>query len=208
MKKQLILILLAGIALTACEKEPDTDKLDNHYLVYTDYDKGTNFEALMTYYVPDSILYINNGDKKEYWRGDAAEAVRMEFIENMNEHYVRVDNIEDADIGLQLSYVASTYTFAGYGGGDPWWYGYPYYWTPGYWGGHWGGWYYSYPIIYSYTTGSIIGEMVNLSVTDSKKLPVIWSTYISGILNSQGKLNLQKTEAAIHQAFKQTSVLK
>ena len=208
MKKQLIPILLAGIALTACEKEPDTDKLDNHYLVYTDYDKGTNFEALMTYYVPDSILYINNGDKKEYWRGDAAEAVRMEFIENMNEHYVRVDNIEDADIGLQLSYVASTYTFAGYGGGDPWWYGYPYYWTPGYWGGHWGGWYYSYPIIYSYTTGSIIGEMVNLSVTDSKKLPVIWSTYISGILNSQGKLNLQKTEAAIHQAFKQTSVLK
>jgi len=208
MKKQLILILLAGIALTACEKEPDTDKLDNHYLVYTDYDKGTNFEALMTYYVPDSILYINNGDKKEYWRGDAAEAVRMEFIENMNEHYVRVDNIEDADIGLQLSYVASTYTFAGYGGGDPWWYGYPYYWTPGYWGGYWGGWYYSYPIIYSYTTGSIIGEMVNLSVTDSKKLPVIWSTYISGILNSQGKLNLQKTEAAIHQAFKQTSVLK
>ncbi len=208
MKKQLIPILLAGIALTACEKEPDTDKLDNHYLVYTDYDKGTNFEALMTYYVPDSILYINNGDKKEYWRGDAAEAVRMEFIENMNEHYVRVDNIEDADIGLQLSYVASTYTFAGYGGGDPWWYGYPYYWTPGYWGGYWGGWFYSYPIIYSYTTGSIIGEMVNLSVTDSKKLPVIWSTYISGILNSQGKLNLQKTEAAIHQAFKQTSVLK
>lgn len=208
MKKQLIPILLAGIALTACEKEPDTDKLDNHYLVYTDYDKGTNFEALMTYYVPDSILYINNGDKKEYWRSDAAEAVRMEFIENMNEHYVRVDNIEDADIGLQLSYVASTYTFAGYGGGDPWWYGYPYYWTPGYWGGYWGGWYYSYPIIYSYTTGSIIGEMVNLSVTDSKKLPVIWSAYISGILNSQGKLNLQKTEAAINQAFKQTSVLK
>ena len=208
MKKQLIPILLAGIALTACEKEPDTDKLDNHYLVYTDYDKGTNFEALMTYYVPDSILYINNGDKKEYWRGDAAEAVRMEFIENMNEHYVRVDNIEDADIGLQLSYVASTYTFAGYGGGDPWWYGYPYYWTPGYWGGYWGGWYYSYPIIYSYTTGSIIGEMVNLSVTDSKKLPVIWSTYISGILNSQWKLNLQKTEAAINQAIKQTSVLK
>ena len=66
MKKQLIPILLAGIALTACEKEPDTDKLDNHYLVYTDYDKGTNFEALMTYYVPDSILYINNGVHRKH----------------------------------------------------------------------------------------------------------------------------------------------
>ena len=119
-----------------------------------------------------------------------------------------VNNIEDADIGLQLSYVASTYTFAGYAGGDPWWYGYPYYWTPGYWGGYWGGWYYSYPIVYSYTTGSIIAEMVNLSVPEEKKLPVIWSAYISGILNSQGKLNLEKTEAAIDQAFKQTNVLK
>ena len=124
--KRFIPILLASIALVACEKEPNTDKLDNHYLVYTDYDKGTDFGSLTTYYVPDSILYINSGDKKEYWRGDAATAVRMEFISNMNEHFVRVNNIEDADIGLQLSYVASTYTFAGYAGGDPWWYGYPY----------------------------------------------------------------------------------
>jgi hypothetical protein len=50
--------------------------------------------------------------------------------------------------------------------------------------------------------------MVNLSVPEEKKLPVIWSAYISGILNSQGNLNLVKTEEAIDQAFKQTSVLK
>ena len=205
--KRFIPILFAVIALTACEKEPDTDKLDNHYLVYTDYDKGTDFGALMTYYVPDSILYINTGDKKEYWSGNAAVAVLAEFVANMDKHYVRVNNIEDADIGLQVSYVASTYTFTNYGG-NPWWYGYPYYWTPGYWGGYWGGWYYPYPIVYSYTTGSIIAEMVNLSVPEEKKLPVIWSAYISGILNSQGNLNLTKTEVAINQAFKQTSVLK
>ena len=206
--KRIIPILFAAIALTACEKEPDTDKLDNHYLVYTDYDQGTDFSALTTYYLPDSILYINTGDKKEFWQGSTAEAVLTEFIDNMDEHFIRVDNMEDADIGLQLSYVASTYTFAGYTGGNPWWYGYPYYWTPGYWGGYWGGWYYPYPIVYSYTTGSIIAEMVNLSVPEEKKLPVIWSAYISGILNSQGNLNLVKTEEAIDQAFKQTSVLK
>ena len=206
--KRMIPVLLATIALVACEKEPDTDKLDNHYLVYTDYDSNTNFGELMTYYVPDSVLYINSGNKKEYLQGSAADAIRQEFINNMDEHYLRVNNMADADIGLQLSYVASTYTFAGYTGGGPWWYGYPYYWTPGYWGGYWGGWYYPYPIVYSYTTGSIIGEMVNLSVPDEKKLPVIWSTYISGILNPQGNLNMQKTETAIDQAFKQTSVLK
>ena len=206
--KKMIPIMLAAIALVACEKEPDTDKLDNHYLVYTDYDQDTNFGELMTYYVADSLLYINSGNKKEYWQGSAAEAIRQEFIDNMDEHYLRVDNMADADIGLQLSYVASTYTFAGYTGGGPWWNGYPYDWTPGDWGGYWGGWYYPDPIVYSYTTGSIIGEMVNLSVPNEKKLPVIWSTYISGILNAQGNLNMQKTETAIDQAFKQTTVLK
>ncbi|MBR4846572.1 MAG: DUF4136 domain-containing protein, partial [Bacteroidaceae bacterium] len=60
--KRLIPILFAASALMACEKEPDTDKLDNHYLVYTDYDNNTNFGALTTYYVPDSILYINSGE--------------------------------------------------------------------------------------------------------------------------------------------------
>ena len=206
--KKMISIVLVAIALAACEKEPDTDKLDNHYLVYTDYDQGTNFGNLTTYYVADSVLYINTGNKKEYLQGSAAEAIRQAFIDNMDEHYIRVFDKEDADIGLQLSYVASTYTFAGYTGGNPWWYGYPYYWAPGYWGGYWGGWYYPYPIVYSYTTGSIIGEMVNLSIPEEKKLPVIWSAYISGILNSQGNLNLQKTEQAIDQAFKQTTVFK
>ena len=204
--KRTIPILLAALAFTACEKEPDTDKLDNQYMVYTDYDKNCDFGQLKTYYVPDSVLYINSGEKKEFWKGSAANTVRDEFIENMNERFIRVNNIEDADIGLQLSYVASTYTFAGYGN-DPWWYSYPYYWTPGYWGGYWGSWYYPYPIVYSYTTGSIIAEIVNLSVTDTKKLPVVWSAYISGILNSNGQLHPEKTEEGIEQAFDQSPYL-
>ena len=61
--KRIIPILFAAIALTACEKEPDTDKLDNHYLVYTDYDQGTDFSALTTYYLPDRMLYFNTVDK-------------------------------------------------------------------------------------------------------------------------------------------------
>lgn len=204
--KRLIPILFAGLAFMACEKEPDTDKLDNEYMVYTDYDTNCDFGQLQTYYVADSILYINSGDKKEYWKNDAATAVRETFIENMDKYFVRVDDMADADVGLQLSYVASTYTFANYND-YPWWYSYPYYWAPGYWGGYWGGWYYPYIITYSYTTGSLIGEMVNLSVTEGKKLPVVWDCYISGLLNSSGKLNLQRTETAINQAFTQSPYL-
>lgn len=60
--KRLIPILLAVFAFAACEKDPDMDKLDNDYLVYTNYDKKVDFKQFSTYYIPDSVLVI--GDKK------------------------------------------------------------------------------------------------------------------------------------------------
>ena len=36
--KKLIPILLAVFALVSCEKDPDMDKLDNEYLVFTSHD--------------------------------------------------------------------------------------------------------------------------------------------------------------------------
>lgn len=71
-------------------------------------------------------------------------------------------NKDEADLGLQVSYVASTYYFHGYYNDGPWWGYYPGYWYPGYWGGNWGGgWYYPYPITYSYSTGSLLADMIN-----------------------------------------------
>ena len=42
--KKLIPILLAVFALASCEKDPDMGKLDDNYLVYTNYDKQANFK--------------------------------------------------------------------------------------------------------------------------------------------------------------------
>ena len=41
--KKLIPILLAVFALASCEKDPDMGKLDDNYLVYTNYDKQAKF---------------------------------------------------------------------------------------------------------------------------------------------------------------------
>ena len=62
--KKFIPLLLAVFAVTlaSCEKDPDMDKLDNNYLVYTNYDKKADFKTFETYYLPDSILVI--GDKE------------------------------------------------------------------------------------------------------------------------------------------------
>ena len=64
--KRLIPILLAVFAFAACEKDPDMDKLDNDYLVYTNYDKKANFKEFTTYYLPDKILVISDKEEPEY----------------------------------------------------------------------------------------------------------------------------------------------
>ena len=50
--KKLIPILLAVFALVSCEKDPDMDKLDNEYLVFTSHDTSTKFNDFSTYISP------------------------------------------------------------------------------------------------------------------------------------------------------------
>lgn len=210
--KKLIPILLAVFALVSCEKDPDMDKLDNEYLVFTSHDTSTTFSNFSTYYIPDSILII--GDKKdpEYWKDDNAQQIIQAYVSKMNTAgYQRVTDKADADLGLQVSYVASTYYFTGYYNDGPWWGYYPGYWYPGYWGNYWGGgWYYPYPITYSYSTGSLLTDMANLEAPkgQKEKLPVVWNAYISGLLGGSGSLNVTRAIAAINQAFVQSPYLK
>ena len=112
--KKLIPILLAVFALVSCEKDPDMDKLDNEYLVFTSHDTSTKFNDFSTYYIPDSILII--GDKKdpEYWKDENAQTIINAFKTKMNAAGYTAANKDDADLGLQVSYVASTYYFHGY----------------------------------------------------------------------------------------------
>ena len=60
------------------------------------------------------------------------------------------------------SFTRQTTQIIGTGG----WYGGGWYngwWGPGYWGPYWNDWYYPYPVTYSYNTGTLIMEMVNLT---------------------------------------------
>lgn len=72
--KKFIPLLLAVFAVTlaSCEKDPDMDKLDNNYLVYTNYDKKADFKTFQTYYLPDSILVIGDSKEAEYWKDENA----------------------------------------------------------------------------------------------------------------------------------------
>lgn len=50
--KKLIPILFVVAVLAACQKEPSLSKLDDDYVVFTDYDKSADFGEYLTYYMP------------------------------------------------------------------------------------------------------------------------------------------------------------
>lgn len=211
MKQVFPMLFAVALLVAACEKTPDTGKLDDDYLVYTDYDAETDFAKFTTFYVPDSVLIIDNSSNKPkfLYGTPASELIIANYVKGMEQAgYVRTFDKANADLGMQVSYVEETYRFRYYNN-YPWWYGYPWYWSFGYWG-NWGGWYWPYSITYSYSTGSVLGELVDLTLPEStsKQLRVVWSSYISGLLNNDGTLNTTEVKQAIEQAFSQSPYLK
>lgn len=211
MKQVFPMLFAVALLVAACEKTPDTGKLDDDYLVYTDYDAETDFAKFTTFYVPDSVLIIDNSSNKPkfLYGTPASELIIANYVKGMEQAgYVRTLDKANADLGMQVSYVEDTYRFRYYNN-YPWWYGYPWYWNFGYWG-NWGGWYWPYSITYSYSTGSVLGELVDLTLPEStsKQLRVVWSSYISGLLNNDGTLNTTEVKQAIEQAFSQSPYLK
>ena len=207
--KKLIPLLLAVFAFTACEKDADTDKLDNNFVVYTNYDKSADFKLFETYYLPDSILIIGDKNESEYWSDTNAQKIIDTYVFYMDNYgYIRESNRENADLGLQISYVKNTYVFTDYGYPE-WWWGYPGYWDVPFWGNWGGGWYYPYAVNYSYSTGSFLTELLNLEAPQgqSAKLPVLWTAYMSGMLSNSTDVNIQLATQAVAQAFAQSAYL-
>ena len=201
-------IALLAAAVCACQKEPSTSGLHKDYLVYTAHDTNTDFAALETYYRPDRILLIGESDETKYWEDASAQEIIARVAAQLDAAgYQRIEDKETADAGIQMSYVEKETYYVGYDNPYWWWY-YPDYCAPSYWG-DWIGWYYPYRVYYGYTSGSLLIEMLDLdgSEESGKKLPVVWNSFIGGLLSASEKVNLQRTLSAVDQAFAQSPYL-
>lgn len=200
-------LALVVVAFCACQKEPSTSGLHRDYLVYTGHDTDINFDDFETYYLPDSILLIGGHEKTSYWKNSNALEIINSVATNLDAAgFTRIAEKDAADLGIQLSYVERETYFIGYDA-PYWWQNYPYYWAPGYWG-DWYGWHYPYGVYYGYTSGSLLIEMLNLGAETDRKLPIIWDSFISGLLTSSVDINQQRALDAVEQAFDQSSYLK
>ncbi len=209
MKKFLTAALFAA-ALTACQKEPDLSELNNNLLVYTNVAPQTDFSSYSTFYIPDSILLIGASSEPDtepvYW--DDAQALQIidEYVDNLSQRgYVRTHDKAVADLGVQVSYVECTRYFTSY---PYWWETYPYWWDPTWWGG-WAGWYYPYSVVYSYSTGSLLGQILDLTVPQGANadLTVIWNSFMTGLLSGDLSLDMARALDAVDQSFIQSPYL-
>ena len=206
--KKILLIPAVLLSVMACHKEPYTDS-DNEYLVYTSPGEGTTFTSFRTFDLADSLLIIGQGEKPVYSQSDNALALIQEVRVNMEKcGYIYTPDNPDADLGIQMTYVVKTERYVQYYRDPYWWLDYPGYWSPGFWGNY-RGFYYPYPVTYSYSTNSLMIDMVNLTTpkTGNEALEVVWSTYIGGPASSSLTYDVSRMKTAIDQAFKQSPYL-
>ena len=208
MKRILFFSTLALLAV-ACHKEPYPQDADAEYLVYTEPAKDVNFAEFQTFDIADSLLVIGQSEKPQFSQSNNALALIQAYRTNMEKAgYIYTPSNPDADLGIQLTYIIKTERYVQYYNNDPyWWLNYPGYWPSGYWG-NLNGWYYPYPVTYTYTTNAFIAEMVDLMDSEEgSPLKIIWSCYIGGPAGYSVQDDVNRMKNSVDQAFVQSPYL-
>ena len=207
--KKILLISAVILAAVACHKEPYTDGA-KEYLIYTTPGKDVNFTSYKTFDLADSLLIIGQSEKPEYSQSDNALALIQAVRTNMEKMgYIYTPSNPNADLGIQMTFVVKTERYVQYYNDPYWWLDYPGYWSPGFWGNY-TGFYYRYPVSYTYSTNSLMIDMVDLTTpkTGNEALEVIWSAFLGGPAGFGPVSDLNKMKTSIDQAFAQSSYLK
>ena len=206
--KKILLIPVVILLAVACHKEPVLDS-DGEYLVYTAPGKEATFTSFTTFDLADSLLVIGQSTKPEYSQSNNALALIQAVRTNMEKlGYIYTPDNPNADLGIQMTYVVKTERYVQYYKDPYWWLDYPGYWSPGFWGNY-QGFYYPYPVTYTYTTNALIADIVDLTSGEQDgKLKIVWSCYIGGPASASINYDVKRMTKAVDQAFAQSPYLK
>lgn len=202
MKKLLVLCCIT-IALSSCYKTPDTSSLSNDLVVATNRDLRVDFNDFTTYYISDTIPRITDSTTDTILVGPEALEIVNKIKENLDARgYQFVDLDQDPDLAVIPAVIRVTAVGTVCTG---WYYGYPGYYPPGYWGPYYGGYYYPYCGYYTYDTGSLNIDLMDLLNSEiNNNISATWTATMFGSLNSSDEVNLDRALTAIDQAFDQS----
>lgn len=205
MKRHALLPLSLVLLLLSCRKAPDLSQLSSNFVVQTDAAKGVAFSNYKTYYISDTVALISASKTDTLLPAADAKQIVNTIKSNMDARgYTFVHKALKPDLGINTLAVKDVNVGVVYPG---WWWGYPGYWDPWYWGWYYP-YYYPWSVAYSVTTGSVIAEIIDLkNVNESQKLQVIWTMSLNGALGNSGTANLQRAIDGINQAYTQSPYL-
>ncbi|MEY4595263.1 MAG: hypothetical protein RIQ47_1673 [Bacteroidota bacterium] len=207
MKKIAFLLLIVGLSF-GCRKEPNLSNLSDDFLVATFYDEEAIFTDYVTYKIVDKVGIISNDPNSDTVLSTTIGNQLINRVKsNMNSRgYVNfpLDTSADADLGINIFTIKElsegNVISPGY------WWGYPGYYDPYYWGCFDCYYYYPYSYSYSYNTGTVIIEIMDLKNVDANndKVRVIWTGLGNGLLSDYISVDLQYALNSIDQAFIQS----
>ena len=218
-KLAVLLIVPLGITLLQDCYPNDSLSATETDVVLTVYNDSVDFTTLSTYYMNDTVYILDDEDEKTPI--DNPDAILNALASNMAAAgYTRIgiESEDKPDVVLLTGAFTSTtvsvgwwYPYYGWGGG--WWY-----WSANesadrgtnYWGGYyppyWGG----VPYYTSYTTGTVVFDMVNPDdytvIGEDTLTTVYWNGGIQGVLN--GGNTDTRVKNSIDQAFIQSPQIK
>ena len=205
------LVLSVGvIVFNSCypNRAEFVDELD---IAATDFDPTFDFASLQNYYLPDQIVVIDDDeDEEEFLDPELADPILDQIEANMEAYgFERLDEAsqEQADVVLLVSTV-STENLVLWWDYWGWWPGWGYY-PPGYgpgwgWGYPWGG-----VSGYSYTTGSLIIQMVDPNNPDEgeQEVSVEWLGVVNGLIQGSDASLVARANRGVDQLFLQSPYL-
>jgi hypothetical protein len=211
MKKLFIFLTVIGFAMTnlSCSIRPELGDLVKNMVVQTSKADNINFSNYVTFAIPEDTLgLLSNVTDDTLIVGEYAQVTTAKMIEKMlDAGYEQVDKTEDPDLGINAFILDNQGVFQSYTY-SPGFLGFPGYNYPGYWGyGGFGG-YYGYPLVqnFSYQTGTMVIELVDLkNRTPDNKFQVVWVAKIGDVYTSDDQLGIMVR--SINQAFDQSSYL-
>ena len=212
------LFLVALLMAQSCNPEfkASVDELD---LAITTYDDTQDFDQISTFYMEDTIIFIEDDEVEIQRESNATEQhildqVRQNLLDIGWEEITDTTSDENSsDVAIMISVLeADIYYYYTYWW--DWWYWYPWdWWYPGY-PGYPG--YPTYPTYpsYGYTVGTLLVDMVNtdrisppVEGDPSIKLPIIWSGVVNGILSGSDENIQSRLTKQIRQVFVQSDYL-
>lgn len=171
--------------LSSCGKNALNNLSNEESRIYiTNRDSTANFKSYKTFSIVDSVAVIQNNQMAgmELTSGDAQ---LLQLITNQMEQrgYVLVNKDQNPDLGINVTYIANTYTNVVQYPSYPYdWWDAPGYFDPGYWG--YGGYGYYFPPtfgLYQTNENYMTIDLIDLkNAGQDKRLDAVWNATLKG----------------------------